>query len=356
EEPFMMKNNKTGKLSGFLVELLEQLSLDLGFTYTLQFQEDGQYGIPELTSDGVKWSGMVGSLMRREVDLAVAPLSITKERELVIDFTMPYLENGYKMLMKRPEYHSPSVFQCFAPLRPLVWLMIAIAILLISVTVTCIHYFGPKDYYGGLPSEQDIRNWVEDNKADIKALNLSNSVWSTLSAFLQQGTNYNPRSLPLRFITAIWWLACTIIISTYTANLAAFLTVNRLDPEITSLLQLSQQHKIKYGLPAGGSIHNHFRTLNYTPYPEMRPHLKLVNNTNEGIKAAKKGGFVFLYDASTLNYLVTQDCSLITTGQEFIKSSHALGLPPNSRYTTEITLGILNLRVNGFITKGLERW
>jgi hypothetical protein len=46
-----------------------------------------------------------------------------------------------------------------------------------------------------------------------------------------------------RLVAATWWLFGFIIIASYTANLAAFLTVSRLDTPIESLDDLSKQYK-----------------------------------------------------------------------------------------------------------------
>jgi hypothetical protein len=51
---------------------------------------------------------------------------------------------------------------------------------------------------------------------------MSNTLWFCLSAFLQQGIDILPRSISGRLVTSAWWLFTLIIISSYTANLAAF--------------------------------------------------------------------------------------------------------------------------------------
>lgn len=49
------------------------------------------------------------------------------------------------------------------------------------------------------------------------------------------------------------------MISSYTANLAAFLTVERMDSPIESAEDLAKQTKIKYGALKGGSTVAFFR-------------------------------------------------------------------------------------------------
>ena len=47
--------------------------------------------------------------------------------------------------------------------------------------------------------------------------------------------------------------------SSYTANLAAFLTVERMDTPIENVDDLSQQTAIKYGTMIGGSTYDFFK-------------------------------------------------------------------------------------------------
>lgn len=57
----------------------------------------------------------------------------------------------------------------------------------------------------------------------------------------------------------MWWFFTLIMISSYTANLAAFLTVERMDSPIESAEDLAKQMKIKYGSVKGGSTVAFFR-------------------------------------------------------------------------------------------------
>ena len=47
-------------------------------------------------------------------------------------------------------------------------------------------------------------------------------------------------------IAALWWFFTLIMISSYTANLAAFLTVERMQDTVRSLEELNRQSKINY--------------------------------------------------------------------------------------------------------------
>lgn len=67
------------------------------------------------------------------------------------------------------------------------------------------------------------------------------------------------RSLSGRIVGGVWWFFTLIIISSYTANLAAFLTVERMVSPIESAEDLAKQTEIAYGTLEGGSTKEFFR-------------------------------------------------------------------------------------------------
>lgn len=70
-----------------------------------------------------------------------------------------------------------------------------------------------------------------------------------------------PKALSTRIVGGIWWFFTLIIISSYTANLAAFLTVERMESPIDSADDLAKQTKILYGLVEDGATMTFFKVL-----------------------------------------------------------------------------------------------
>jgi hypothetical protein len=68
-------------------------------------------------------------------------------------------------------------------------------------------------------------------------------------------------------VAGMWWFFTLIMISSYTANLAAFLTVQRMESPIESAEDLAKQTKIKYGCLESGSTRAFFRvSISSTAY------------------------------------------------------------------------------------------
>ena len=61
----------------------------------------------------------------QEADLAIAPLSITSERELVVDFTKPFMNVGISIMIKKPDKKKPGIFSFLQPFTLSLWMSVA---------------------------------------------------------------------------------------------------------------------------------------------------------------------------------------------------------------------------------------
>lgn len=77
------------------------------------------------------------------------------------------------------------------------------------------------------------------------------------------------RALSTRIVAGMWWFFVLIMISSYTANLAAFLTMDRMDATIGSVEDLARQTEVKYGVLKGGSTANFFK-VSISMFVELR--------------------------------------------------------------------------------------
>jgi glutamate receptor, ionotropic, invertebrate len=94
------------RFEGFCIDLMQYISDQVSDNVTLDYiftrVKDGQYGSNDTESK--KWNGMVGELVAREADMAVAPLTISVTREDVIDFSQPFMQLGLTVMV----YHDPT--------------------------------------------------------------------------------------------------------------------------------------------------------------------------------------------------------------------------------------------------------
>ena len=112
---------------------------------------------------------------------------------------------------------------------------------------------------------------------------------------------YDLRAASTRIVGGIWWFFTLIIISSYTANLAAFLTVERMATPIENADDLADQSHIQYGTLLGGSTMTFFRDSKIETYQKMWRFMESKDPTvftstyAEGIERVMNGNFA-LYE------------------------------------------------------------
>uniref|UniRef100_A0A3B3XVH7 Glutamate receptor n=1 Tax=Poecilia mexicana TaxID=48701 RepID=A0A3B3XVH7_9TELE len=356
ENPYVMykKSDKplygNDRFEGYCLDLLKELSNILGFSYEVKLVSDGKYGAQ---NDKGEWNGMVRELIDHVADLAVAPLTITYVREKVIDFSKPFMTLGISILYHKPNGTNPGVFSFLNPLSPDIWMYVLLACLGVSCVLFVIA-FTPYEWYNPHPCNPDS-DVVENN------FTLINSVWFGVGALMQQ-SELMPKALSTRIVGGIWWFFTLIIISSYTANLAAFLTVERMDSPIDSADDLAKQTKIEYGAVRDGSTMTFFKQKSkISTYEKMwafmssRKNTALVKNNREGIQRVLTTDYALLMESTSIEYISQRNCNLTQIGGLIDSKGYGVGTPI-SPYRDKVTIAILQLQEEGKLHMMKEKW
>ncbi|XP_053852993.1 glutamate receptor ionotropic, kainate 4 isoform X2 [Vidua macroura] len=283
------------RYEGFCVDMLKELAEILRFNYKIHLVGDGVYGVPEANGT---WTGMVGELIARKADLAVAGLTITAEREKVIDFSKPFMTLGISILYRVHMGRRPGYFSFLDPFSPGVWLFMLLAYLAVSCVL---------------------------------------------------------------FLVARWAFTL-IIISSYTANLAAFLTVQRMDVPIESVDDLADQTTIEYGTIHGGSSMTFFQNSRYQTYQRMWNYMYskqpsvFVKSTEEGIARVLNSNYAFLLESTMNEYYRQRNCNLTQVGGLLDTKGYGIGMPVGSVFRDEFDLAILQLQENNRLEILKRKW
>ena len=130
--PFWKRNNDTGEIIGFYVDLLEELSISVGFNYTIEdssaFSSYDSLGKMK-TENFYKNKTIVKGLASNKIDLVMADLTVTPERTAIIDFTVPFQMEKYYITTKIPKVNDSSFFSMFNPLAMEVWIAIFVSLI-----------------------------------------------------------------------------------------------------------------------------------------------------------------------------------------------------------------------------------
>ena len=167
---------------------------------------------------------------------------------------------------------------------------------------------------------------------------MADSFWFTVVTLMKQGCDMNPKSFSTRIIGAIWWFFTLILISSYTANLAAFLTVERISTPIESVEDLAGQSKIKYGTLKDGSTMNFFRDSKFPTFKTMWEFMKknedsFSSSYEEGRDRVLKGDYAFLMESTMIDYMVQRDCNLMQIGPPMNSNGYGIATPMGNLLT-----------------------
>ncbi|XP_066156861.1 glutamate receptor ionotropic, kainate 2 isoform X2 [Euwallacea fornicatus] len=191
---------------------------------------------------------------------------------------------------------------------------------------------------------------------------LGNSFWFAIGSLMQQGSELNPKATSTRIVGGIWWFFTLIIISSYTANLAAFLTVERMITPIESAQDLAEQTDISYGTLKGGSTMTFFRDSKIGIYQKMWRFMEsrkppvFVKSYEEGIHRVLQGNYAFLMESTMLDYAVQRDCNLTQIGGLLDSKGYGIATPKGSPWRDKISLAILELQEKGVIQILYDKW
>ncbi|XP_034467292.1 glutamate receptor ionotropic, kainate 3 [Hippoglossus hippoglossus] len=358
EEPYVMlkKSDKAlvgnDRFEGFCIDLLKELSNILGFTYEIRLVPDGKYGSQD---DKGQWNGMIRELIEHRADLAVSPLTITYVREKFIDFSKPFMSMGISILYRKPNTTNNGFFSFLNPMTPDIWVYILLAYLGVSCVLFVIARFSPYEWYDAHPCNpgSDV---VENN------FTLFNSFWFGVGSLMQQGSELMPKALSTRIIGGIWWFFTLIIISSYTANLTAFLTVERMDSAVDSADDIAKQTKIEYGVVKDAATMSFFKKSKVSTFEKMwafmssRPSTSLVKSIEDGIQRVLKSDYALIMESTTIDYITRRNCNLTQVGGLIDSKGYGIGTPLGSPYRDKITIAILSILEDGRLHMLKEKW
>ncbi|KAM9729882.1 glutamate receptor 1 isoform 2-T2 [Dama dama] len=365
EDPYvMLKKNANqfegnDRYEGYCVELAAEIAKHVGYSYRLEIVSDGKYGARD--PDTKAWNGMVGELVYGRADVAVAPLTITLVREEVIDFSKPFMSLGISIMIKKPQKSKPGVFSFLDPLAYEIWMCIVFAYIGVSVVLFLVSRFSPYEWH----SEEFEEGRDQTPSDQSNEFGIFNSLWFSLGAFMQQGCDISPRSLSGRIVGGVWWFFTLIIISSYTANLAAFLTVERMVSPIESAEDLAKQTEIAYGTLEAGSTKEFFRRSKIAVFEKMWTYMKsaepsvFVRTTEEGMIRVRKskGKYAYLLE-STMNEYIEQrkPCDTMKVGGNLDSKGYGIATPKGSALRNPVNLAVLKLNEQGLLDKLKNKW
>jgi len=359
--PYAMRVESHEKLSGnnryegFAVDLAAALADILHCNFTFKLVDDGNYGGQDESGN---WNGMLGEVMDGTADLVIADISITAARANAFEFSMPWFNLGISILYIKPRSAAPSLLAFLDPFTTDVYIYTILVFVLVTLVIYVLARFSPNQW-------EEPSNCTKEPEQFENCYTFKNSFWFTLGALMQQGSDLTPIAVCVRFAASMWFFFALIMIASYTANLAAFLTVETLERPIESAENLANQNEIKYGAYKGGSTSKFFEKSTNDVYQRIHQFMSgvysqdvMVGSNDEGVEKVEEmnGKYAFFMESAAIEFLVERRCKLSQVGGLLDSKGYGIASRKGSGYKPYLDHAILKLLEGGTLHRLKVRW
>lgn len=300
--PFAMKAGD-GTWQGISIDLWRKVARDLDLQY--QFVEVPT--VQELIKDTA--SG--------RFDVAVAALTVTADRERIVDFTQSYYVTGLGIAV--PAAWQPSWLPIFRTLTSFGFLQAVLALISLTLATGLFVWLferGKNESFTGVKSGLTSSVW-----------------WSTLAMTQRSPTNTGPTTIGGRMIAIVWMVASIITLAMFTASITSALTTRQLQGNVVSLRDLSD---VQVG------------SISKTAAVETLDRLSIDNSTYDtianGLLAVREGKLdAFVYDKPILAWQLRQHPNLRVRllDLSFDEQTYAFALSPGSPLRKPLSVAML---------------
>ena len=343
--PFVgYRKDRTPPYFGICIELLEYIASKTGFTYTLVEPPDGQWGGKVNGS----WTGLVGMLERKEVDIVVAPLSNIPQRHEVMEFVDHpfYIDYPTVIFMIDKGDNSPSS-ALFMPLNRDLWIAIPGVWILSAIVIWFVQCL-----------EDKIKNYP------VFQSNVTLILWDIFRVFTMQSLeNYSQyRHRPAgKIILLCTWLCAVILTAAYAANLVAFLAVSTTKLPFSNVEEMLAQSQYKFRMMAGTSHELIFRNSTVPVFQQVWNKIEifarddpsvLSRNDTEHFKKAEEEKYAWIAEETEarIESKHVDKCVLRSLANPFgLMDQYAVGLQKHSSWSALFTDIITEASNNGLI-------
>ncbi|XP_053480513.1 probable glutamate receptor isoform X2 [Ictalurus furcatus] len=342
QEPYTM--SKGSEFEGFCMDLLSAIAEKLGFRYNVRLVKDGKYGFKD---EHGNWAGMIGEVVRREADLAIAPLTLIAVREEAVDMTKPFMQTGISFVMSKDIASDDSQYLSFLNLfSSEMWISLLVAYLLTSSCIFLVARISPSEW--GQPQ-------TEENHFTIP-----HSFWYTIGALTLQGAGPHPKCFSGRVISAIWWLFSLVVLACYFANLSSWLHMDNKQLSIKSFEDLANQNVIEYGTLKSSSSLAFFKNSNNPTYRRIYENMErrqsYVLNMEEGIRRTQEGKYAFIGESVSLDLAVARYCNIMRCPQVIGMRGYSIAVPLGFPMLKNLSVAVLQLSESGELEYLRNKW
>jgi polar amino acid transport system substrate-binding protein len=318
-KPFVFEENRT--LTGFSIELWQEISS--------QLNAQSEFVMKPTVKD------LLEATRSKEVDLAIAAISITAEREIDWDFSQPMFDAGLQILTPAQGTQGGLIAAIIAGVfSSAVLPILGLVLLMILIPAHLVWFFERRNSTGMLAHRSYFPGIFE-------------ACWWAASTLATQADQM-PRAALARIVAVIWMFASVVFIAYFTAAVTSSLTLQQLRGDINGPEDLPGK---RIATVKGSTSMDYLRSRNIEAME--------FANIEEALRALQHGSAdAAVYDAPVLLYYASHQGKgkMQVVGNIFRKESYGILFPSNSPHRKPVNEALLKLRENGTYDRLYGKW
>ncbi|KAG1653906.1 Glutamate receptor ionotropic, delta-1 [Nymphon striatum] len=338
-EPFVKIEQRGPQLiiSGICLEMMNAMKKAADFEFSVYEAPDGQFG----RLNKGRWNGMIGEVINKRADMAMASFTPSAERMEFVDFTSPFVEGYLAIFYKMTKPVPNSLKNYVTAFAKNFFILIFLSYFVLSL----IWAFTYRDHLE--------RSWKS------VFLVVSDACFLIFQALSQQSATDNlctKTSTKVNLVTL--YIFTSFVISCYTSVLVSFMTVTSSELPFTNIDELINNPN--YGVAfVAGTIEPESAKASSSLSEGVWANI--MSNPNNFVQTYKEGvikaveepiGFV------TFSHLISPlpDISSNTILDKEVKSTDAMVFSKNSPFYSSINKLLMELKESGVLSRILNKY
>ena len=316
--PLVIQQGAT--LTGFSIELWADIARRLGLTYDVQV-------VRTVTEQ-------LAAVQRGEADVAIAGISMTAEREHLVDFSHPYLHAGLQILVAASRV--PPLWRQLTSVMSLPFLVIGGSFFLLVLGMAHLMWLGERRHpHSHFPARYGPGIW--------EAL-----WWATVTVTTVSYGDTTPKGVAGRLLAMLWMFASIFLLAHFTPTMTTYTTLRALQGTISNVEDLPGKRLVTVQGNTAAQYLAQRSLTHQTVVTVEEAYLLLVHGQVEAV----------VYDAPVLlAYAATTGQGRVqVVGPLFAQEPYSMALALDSPYRKAINRALLALTQDGTYQRLYTRW
>ncbi|CAF4296832.1 unnamed protein product [Rotaria sp. Silwood2] len=322
------KGQTTTKLIGYIPDLIDLLQTRMGFTPQII-----------LASSNQTYDGLIDSVANGLYDLVIGDVTVTAKRRKIVSFSNSIFDNSLRIIVRKTSPVSVDLASYLKPFSLRLWIVLLLSVIYASVLVY-------------LLERQD--NESLQDRSIISSLAMS--IWYSIGNVMGYGADMQPSTAAGRLLTVGLYVLSVVLVATYTANLAANLTVSKSTNIISGIDDIKNGKLLfsRIGVRIGTAGEDYYlqeisrQERNFHPLASRQ---ELYDSLLNGVIDAS------FMDIGVAEYITNNVyCNLTLVGADFDKSIFGIVFRKNWLYEQDLDVNILSLRESGVLDELKMKW